>query len=59
VRRAKDALYAGGADFAQMSGSGSAVYGLFKVEGDARELAKNIGENLPAFVVEPHSRITF
>ncbi len=59
VRRAKDALYAGGADFAQMSGSGSAVYGLFKVEGDAKELAENIGENLPVFVMEPHSQITF
>jgi 4-diphosphocytidyl-2-C-methyl-D-erythritol kinase len=54
VMRTKEGLYVAGADFAQMSGSGSAVYGLFKNEQTAREVADMIGENLPVFVTEPH-----
>ena len=54
VMRMKEALYVAGADFAQMSGSGSAVYGLFRNERYAREIAETIGANHPVFITEPN-----
>ncbi|MGA9365384.1 MAG: 4-(cytidine 5'-diphospho)-2-C-methyl-D-erythritol kinase [Bacteroidota bacterium] len=56
VRRTKKALYTGGADFALMSGSGSAVFGLFQNELSARQIVKSFSGNLPVFVTEPNFR---
>jgi len=57
VKRTKETLYTGGADFALMSGSGSAVFGLFQNEQSAREIVKTISENLPVFLTEPNFRL--
>lgn len=56
VRQTKEALYAGGADFALMSGSGSAVFGLFQNEQPARDIVKTITGNLSVFLTEPNFR---
>jgi 4-diphosphocytidyl-2-C-methyl-D-erythritol kinase len=56
VRRTKEALYAGGADFALMTGSGSAVFGLFQDEQSARNFVKATSGNLPVFLTEPNFR---
>lgn len=44
IDRAQDRLYGLGAVFAQMSGSGSAVFGAFSDEGTARRAAEALGE---------------
>jgi 4-diphosphocytidyl-2-C-methyl-D-erythritol kinase len=56
VKSTKEALYRGGADFALMSGSGSAVFGLFQNEQSAQEIVKSISTNLPVFLTEPNFR---
>jgi 4-diphosphocytidyl-2-C-methyl-D-erythritol kinase len=57
IKQTKHTLIAGGAEFAQMSGSGSAVYGLFRNEEDARGVASSIGANLPVFLTEPNFQV--
>jgi 4-diphosphocytidyl-2-C-methyl-D-erythritol kinase len=42
VMRVKEALVKGGADFALMSGSGSAVFGLFQDEQYARDISREL-----------------
>jgi 4-diphosphocytidyl-2-C-methyl-D-erythritol kinase len=54
VKCTKEALYAGGADFALMSGSGSAVFGLFQNEQSARAIVKSFSENSLVFLTEPN-----
>ena len=43
VAQARDALRAAGAGYAAMSGSGSAVFGVFEDAGHAREVAERLG----------------
>jgi 4-diphosphocytidyl-2-C-methyl-D-erythritol kinase len=59
VKHTKEALYAGGADFALMSGSGSAVFGLFRHEQSAKEIVKTISEKFPVFLTEPNFKLNF
>ena len=54
VARVKQALYVAGAEFAQMSGSGSAVYGFFSNERYAREAAEELRKHYPVFITRPH-----
>jgi 4-diphosphocytidyl-2-C-methyl-D-erythritol kinase len=54
VKHAKESLYSAGADFALMSGSGSAVFGLFQNELLAQDIVKTIGGNLSVFLTEPN-----
>jgi len=54
VKHAKESLYVAGADFALMSGSGSAVFGLFQNELLARDIVKTIGGNFSVFLTEPN-----
>jgi 4-diphosphocytidyl-2-C-methyl-D-erythritol kinase len=56
VRRTKEALYKGGADFALMSGSGSAVFGLFQNEQSARQIVRSFSGNFVVFLTEPNFR---
>ncbi len=51
---AKVSLYAAGAKFAQMSGSGSAIYGLFTSEQDAKDAAGQLGKRYHVFVTPPN-----
>jgi 4-diphosphocytidyl-2-C-methyl-D-erythritol kinase len=54
VARVKQALYIAGAEFAQMSGSGSAVYGLFSDELFVHDVAKELGKHYAVFLTPPH-----
>lgn len=54
VARVKQALYVGGADFSQMSGSGSAVYGFFRDETYAKDAARELGKYFQVFITPPH-----
>ncbi len=54
VARVKQALYVGGAEFAQMSGSGSSVYGLFEKEGYAKDAARELANNFEISITPPH-----
>jgi len=49
----KQQLYDEGAVFAQMSGSGSALFGLFPDEKQAREALAKFGESNPVFLTPP------
>jgi 4-diphosphocytidyl-2-C-methyl-D-erythritol kinase len=51
---AKVSLYAAGAKFAQMSGSGSAIYGLFSSEQDAIEAAGQFRKRYQVFMTPPN-----
>jgi len=53
VRRVKEALYHLGADFALMSGSGSAVYGLYQSEQFAKDAVDFFKPMYPVFLTEP------
>jgi 4-diphosphocytidyl-2-C-methyl-D-erythritol kinase len=54
VRQTKDMLYNSGADFALMSGSGSAVFGLFRSEQSARAIVETARKKYQAFLTEPN-----
>lgn len=51
---AKVSLYAAGAKFAQMSGSGSAIYGLFTSEQDANDAAGQLRKRYQVFMTSPN-----
>ncbi|MBI4811283.1 MAG: hypothetical protein HY800_07590 [Ignavibacteriales bacterium] len=51
---AKLTLYTEGASFAQMSGSGSAVYGFFSDEKDVTRAVKRLSEQFKVFVTQPN-----
>jgi len=53
IAKVKKTLYDGGAVFSQMSGSGSSVYGLFKEERYARDVAASLPK-CQVFVTPPH-----
>lgn len=57
VARVKKMLYDRGAVFAQMSGSGSSVYGLFRDENDAIGAADEFRQQFPVFVTPPHFQV--
>lgn len=54
IAAVKQALLASGAAFAQMSGSGSAVYGLFTDASKARETAARLGATCSVFLTAPN-----
>ncbi|HEY4644057.1 MAG TPA: 4-(cytidine 5'-diphospho)-2-C-methyl-D-erythritol kinase [Bacteroidota bacterium] len=54
VMRAKESLYRGGADFALMSGSGSAVFGLFQDEVYARDIVNRLRDRYQTFLTGPN-----
>ncbi|MBI4547601.1 MAG: 4-(cytidine 5'-diphospho)-2-C-methyl-D-erythritol kinase [Ignavibacteriae bacterium] len=54
VAQVKKALYDAGAVFAQLSGSGSAVYGLFSNEQYANDAGKELCKNYQVFTTQPH-----
>jgi 4-diphosphocytidyl-2-C-methyl-D-erythritol kinase len=53
IRAIRDRLYAGGADFASMTGSGSSVYGLFSDDRAASLAAGRIAGEHRVFVTAP------
>lgn len=53
VARVKQALYLGGAVFAQMAGSGSSVFGFFESERFAEEIARELGKQYQVFITPP------
>jgi 4-diphosphocytidyl-2-C-methyl-D-erythritol kinase len=59
VKQIKDMLYNAGADFALMSGSGSAVFGLFRNEQSARAIVETPRKKYQAFLTEPNFRPDF
>lgn len=54
----KQALFDAGADFAQMSGSGSSVYGFFSDELLATAAAEKLAMRHRVFITRPHFRAT-
>lgn len=54
VARARDALIGSGAEFVQLSGSGSSVYGLFRDEDTARNAEKICRRHTAVFMTPPH-----
>ncbi len=54
IRRVKEALYRDGADFALMSGSGSAVFGLFEDEGRAKKIVNQLRKTYEVFLTVPY-----
>jgi len=54
VAQIKQALYNAGAEFAQLTGSGSAVYGLFSNEQYAEEATKQLRKEYQVFITPPH-----
>ncbi len=53
IKRLKLHLYESGADFVQMSGSGSSVYGFFKTEPDLKKISQNISSEYKIYATEP------
>ncbi len=53
----KQDCYDAGAEFSQLSGSGSAVYALFTDESAVEKMKKNLGNRYPVSVTMPHFRI--
>ncbi|MBI1803058.1 MAG: 4-(cytidine 5'-diphospho)-2-C-methyl-D-erythritol kinase [Ignavibacteriae bacterium] len=56
VSHVKDTLIADGAVFAQMSGSGSSVYGFFTSEQQARAVMNEFGRRCRVFLTPPNFR---
>lgn len=54
VAQVKKSLYDLGAEFAQMSGSGSSVYGLFTEERNALQAKEKLNKNRQTFITPPH-----
>lgn len=54
VAKIKKLLYDGGAIFAQLSGSGSSVYGFFREQGYAHHIAESVHHQYQVFVTPPH-----
>jgi 4-diphosphocytidyl-2-C-methyl-D-erythritol kinase len=54
VAHVRKLLYELGAEFAQMSGSGSSVYGLFTHEKDAEHAQEKLNKNHQTFITPPH-----
>ncbi len=54
VAQVKKKLYDLGADFAQMSGSGSSVYGLFVDKKDAEHACDKLNKTCQTFITPPH-----
>lgn len=57
VRKVKEALLEQGALFASLSGSGSAVFGLFDKEEEAGEAMRTFSERYPASLTPPSFRM--
>lgn len=57
VKYAKEQLLALGAGVALMSGSGSAVFGLFAEEGKAAAAMEELGRKFPVFLTPAHWRL--
>ena len=53
VSHVKESIYSAGAKFAQMSGSGSAVYGFFNSKKDTANAAAILKKNYQVFVTPP------
>jgi 4-diphosphocytidyl-2-C-methyl-D-erythritol kinase len=58
VMRIKEILIRTGADYASLSGSGSAVFGLFRDEGYARDTYDFFKVKYPVFLTEPNFQPT-
>jgi 4-diphosphocytidyl-2-C-methyl-D-erythritol kinase len=54
IKRLKENLYEHGAEFVQMSGSGSSVYAFFKHESKARVAMKIFSKDYLTFLTEPN-----
>jgi 4-diphosphocytidyl-2-C-methyl-D-erythritol kinase len=54
IKRLKENLYKQGAEFVQMSGSGSSVYAFFKHESKAREAIRIFSKDYLTFLTEPN-----
>ncbi len=53
IRKLKEELRHGGAQFAMMSGSGSSVFGLFRNETNVRSLARELANRYSVSITEP------
>jgi len=51
-------LYSEGALFAQLTGSGSSIYGLFQNESDVLKTADKLGKQYKVFITQPHFKPT-
>ncbi|MBI5216471.1 MAG: 4-(cytidine 5'-diphospho)-2-C-methyl-D-erythritol kinase [Ignavibacteriae bacterium] len=54
IAELKSKLIDSGAEFAQMSGSGSSVYGIFREEETARQIVEEMKKTFPVFLTPPH-----
>ena len=57
VRRVKEEMFELGALFASLSGSGSAVFGLFDREEEAERAKRSFGERYPVSLTQPSFRM--
>jgi 4-diphosphocytidyl-2-C-methyl-D-erythritol kinase len=57
VAQLKQDFYETGAEFSQLSGSGSAVYALYKNEPDVKRMKQKIGNRYAVSVTPPHFHI--
>jgi len=56
IRQLKDSLTSAGAIFAQLSGSGSSVYGLFEIEAAARSATAKLATTCTTSITAPNFR---
>jgi 4-diphosphocytidyl-2-C-methyl-D-erythritol kinase len=59
IKKIKIKLTEMGADFVQMSGSGSSVYAFFKDKKTAKQTVKTFSPHYPAFLTEPNFKPSF